>query len=74
MTKTDLKRREAFLTCLFYVHVDVNVCTERLKVLNKCLPGFSPEEVEGRCEKVDRFNAMTIERSMKFANIVVYSL
>lgn len=35
----------------------VDTCIGRLKIRNQCIPGYSPEELLLRCEKVDRANA-----------------
>eukprot|EP00538_Stauroneis_constricta_P013547 CAMPEP_0119546348 /NCGR_PEP_ID=MMETSP1352-20130426/810_1 /TAXON_ID=265584 /ORGANISM="Stauroneis constricta, Strain CCMP1120" /LENGTH=321 /DNA_ID=CAMNT_0007591045 /DNA_START=73 /DNA_END=1038 /DNA_ORIENTATION=+ len=56
-----------------FVHADVDMCVERLKIRNKCIPGYTPEEIELRCEVVDRTNAMTVEYSKAHADIVVHS-
>ena len=53
---------------------NVDVCIERVKVRNKCIPGYTAEEIEIRCEKVDRVNAMTVMKSKDRADIVVNSL
>jgi len=51
----------------------VDVCIERVKIRNQCIPGYTPEEIEVRCEKVDRVNAMTVMRSKDRAHVVVDS-
>lgn len=49
-------------------------CVERVKIRNKCIPGYTPEQLERRCEEVDRVNAMTCMRSKVRANLVVESV
>lgn len=59
----------------FIVYIDANVeaCVERLKVRNKVIPGYTPEEIDIRVEAVDRANAMTVLRSKEYAHLVVQS-
>lgn len=54
-----------------FMEADVDDCVERLKIRNQCIPGYTPEEIEIRCEKVDRVNAMTVARSKSRADVVV---
>lgn len=54
-----------------YMDANVDDCVGRLKVRNKCIPGYTPEEIEIRCEEVDRVNALTVEKSKKHAHFVV---
>lgn len=56
-----------------YISVDVDKCIDRLKERNKCIPGYTPEEIDIRCDAVDRVNAETVERSRKYANEEVVS-
>lgn len=56
-----------------FLNSDVDACIERVKVRNTCIPGYTPEEIEARCEKVDRANAMTVLKSKARAGIVVDS-
>jgi pantothenate kinase len=57
-----------------FVDADVDTCIERLKIRNKCIPGYTEDEIEMRCEEVDRVNAMTVDRSKKRADLVVESV
>jgi pantothenate kinase len=59
----------------FTIYIDANVdfCVDRLKVRNACIPGYTPEEIWERCDKVDRVNAKTVEQSKKHAHHVVVS-
>ena len=57
-----------------FVDADVDMCIERVKIRNKCIPGYTEEEIEERCEIVDRVNAMTVDRSKKRADFVVQSV
>lgn len=56
-----------------FVNANVDVCVDRLKVRNKAIPGYSPEEIDIRCEVVDKANAMTVMRSKTRADMIVES-
>jgi pantothenate kinase len=56
-----------------YVDANIDVCMDRLKARNKCIPGYTPEEIEVRVDAVDRVNAMTVQHSKAHADIVVQS-
>jgi pantothenate kinase len=56
-----------------FVDADVDVCMDRLKVRNLCIPGYSPEEILLRVDAVDRVNAMTVLRSKHRADVIVQS-
>jgi len=56
-----------------FMNSDVDVCIERVKIRNQCIPGYTREQIEERCEKVDRTNAMTVIRSQTRANVIVNS-
>lgn len=56
-----------------FISSDVDVCIDRLKIRNKCIPGYTPEEIEFRCDAVDRVNANTVMRSVNHADVVVKS-
>jgi hypothetical protein len=55
-----------------FIQADVDVCVDRLKERNKCIPGYTPKEIEIRCEKVDRVNAELVSLTAgRFASMVV---
>lgn len=56
-----------------FMNSDIDVCIERVKIRNQCIPGYTPEEIAERCEKVDRVNALTVFRSKSRADVVVQS-
>lgn len=56
-----------------FVNSSVDVCINRLKQRNKCIPGYTPEEIEIRCDAVDRVNALTVMNSQYRADLVVES-
>ena len=56
-----------------FISSDVDMCIDRLKERNKCIPGYTPAEIEFRVNAVDRVNAMTVMRSKDHADIVVES-
>eukprot|EP00567_Pseudictyota_dubia_P011180 CAMPEP_0197434892 /NCGR_PEP_ID=MMETSP1175-20131217/2544_1 /TAXON_ID=1003142 /ORGANISM="Triceratium dubium, Strain CCMP147" /LENGTH=418 /DNA_ID=CAMNT_0042963755 /DNA_START=122 /DNA_END=1378 /DNA_ORIENTATION=- len=57
-----------------YIDADVDTCIERLKIRNKCIPGYTPEEIETRCDVVDRKNAeLSRDSARKYASQIVKS-
>ena len=67
------KEVRGMLDFCIYIQADIDVCIERLKIRNQCIPGYTPEEIEVRCEAVDRVNAETVLRSATFASLSVES-
>jgi hypothetical protein len=53
--------------------VDIDKCIERVKFRNQCFPGYTPDEIDIRCEKVDRVNAWTVLLSKNRADVIVKS-
>jgi pantothenate kinase len=64
---------KSYFDWIVYIKVDVDKCIDRLKERNKCIPGYTPEEIEIRCDAVDRVNAETVEKSRVFASEEVIS-
>jgi len=65
---------QRFFDWTIYIAADVDGCIERLKERNKCIPGYTPEEIDIRCDAVDRVNAMTAEQgARKYASQIVQS-
>lgn len=65
---------EKFFDWTIYVEADVDSCIARLKERNKSIPGYTPEEIEERCEIVDKANCEAAhESAAKFANQIVTS-
>jgi pantothenate kinase len=64
--------KEYFDYCI-YMDADIDICIERVKMRNQCIPGYTPEQIDVRCEKVDRVNAWTVLRSKYRADVVVNS-
>mmetsp|Transcript_4885 Transcript_4885/g.13791 ORF Transcript_4885/g.13791 Transcript_4885/m.13791 type:complete len:428 (+) Transcript_4885:84-1367(+) len=57
-----------------YIDADVDTCIERLKIRNKCIPGYTPEEIATRCDVVDRKNAeLSRDSARKYASQIVKS-
>jgi pantothenate kinase len=56
-----------------FIEADVDRCIERLKIRNKCIPGYTTEEIDIRCDKVDRANAELVAQSCERAEVVVKS-
>ena len=57
-----------------FINADVDTCIDRLKVRNKCIPGYTPEEIDIRCDIVDRSNAMLVLESKYRAMYIVDSV
>jgi pantothenate kinase len=57
-----------------YIDADLNVCMDRLKVRNQCIPGYTVEEIMARVDAVDRMNAITVTRTKHRADVVVQSM
>ena len=64
---------KSLLDFCVYIDADIDVCIDRLKIRNQCIPGYTPEEIEVRCEAVDRVNAETVLKSSKWASLTVQS-
>jgi pantothenate kinase len=64
---------KSYFDFIVYIKIDVDTCVARLKSRNKCIPGYTPEEIEIRCEIVDRKNAETVEKSKIWATEEVIS-
>ena len=56
-----------------FIDADLNSCIERLKIRNKCIPGYTPEEIDVRCDVVDRSNALIVLSKKSHADLVVRS-
>lgn len=54
-----------------FVDADVDTCVDRLKIRNQCIPGYTKEEIEVRCDVVDRANAMAVDKSRQYADMIV---
>jgi len=57
-----------------FLDSDIDDCIARLKERNKCIPGYTAEEIAIRCDAVDRVNAQTVLRSKIKADLVVNSV
>lgn len=65
---------KSFFDWTIYIDADVDTCIERLKQRNKCIPGYTPEEIEVRCDAVDRVNAETSrDGAYQYASQIVSS-
>lgn len=56
-----------------FMDSDVDVCIERVKYRNQCIPGYTIEEIIERAEVVDRHNANLVLHSKYRADVVVES-
>lgn len=65
---------KSFFDWTIYIDADVDGCIERLKERNKCIPGYTAEEIEVRCDEVDRVNAETSrDGAYQYASQIVSS-
>jgi pantothenate kinase len=64
---------KTYLDYSIFIQVGIDVCIDRLKERNKCIPGYTHEEIEVRCEVVDRRNAEVSQHSQQHADLVVKS-
>lgn len=51
---------------------DIEECMSRLKERNKCIPGYSEEEIIARVDNSDRKNGELVKRTKDTADLVVY--
>jgi pantothenate kinase len=58
----------------FFINSDIDVCMDRVKIRNQCIPGYTPEEIAERVDRVDRVNALAVLKSKGRADVVVDSL
>lgn len=56
-----------------FVDASIDICMDRLKIRNQCIPGYTREEISYRVDVVDRINAQTVRRSANRADLVVPS-
>jgi len=54
-----------------YINTDIEVCVARVKERNKVIPGYTAAEIDVRTERVDRANAVIVQRSASRADRVV---
>lgn len=59
---------KSYFDYIIYIKIDVDTCIKRLKERNKCIPGYTAEEIEIRCEVVDRVNAEIVAKSRIYAS------
>jgi len=56
-----------------FIRSDVDTCVARLKIRNKCIPGYTAEEIDIRCDVVDRANAELVALDVQRADITFQS-
>lgn len=54
-----------------FMDTDLDECMERVKIRNLCIPGYTPDEIRERVDRVDRVNAMTVMQSKARADLIV---
>ena len=57
-----------------YMEQDLETCLERVKIRNRVIPGYTPEEIDARTEVVDRKNAETAMASKSRADLIVQAI
>jgi len=55
-----------------YLDADIEDCIRRVKERNKVIPGYTVEEIERRCDEVDRANAKVVQRSAETADVKIH--
>lgn len=56
-----------------FIDADLDTCISLLKIRNQCIPGYTKEEIELRCEEVDRLNALVVLKTKSYADRIVKS-
>lgn len=56
-----------------FMDTDIDECMERVKIRNLCIPGYTPNEIRERVERVDRVNGLTVVQSKPRADLIVQS-
>lgn len=69
----DWEQTNNLFDCKIFIDADIDRCIDELKERNKCIPGYTLEELEKRCDEVDRQNALTVMRSRSSADEFVTS-
>ena len=54
-----------------FIDADIDEAIERLKIRNRCIPGYTVEQIETRCDEVDRANAVRVTLDKDKASCVV---
>jgi len=57
-----------------YINANLDDCINKLKIRNKCIPGYTEEEIDIRCDIVDRENALSVIKCKDSAEYVVDSV
>lgn len=60
-----------FFDYKIYLEADLEECIARVKERNKAIPGYTPEEIDRRCDEVDRANAKVVQESVNQADLIV---
>jgi hypothetical protein len=60
-----------FFHTSFFLDADIDACLARLKIRNKVIPGYKPEEIDFRVDDVDRNNALLVQQSKARADHVI---
>ena len=57
-----------------YIDANIDMCMERLKIRNACIPGYTVDEIAFRVDAIDRKNAHTVAKAKDRANNVYKSI
>jgi pantothenate kinase len=60
-----------FFDLTVYLERDIDKAVSQLKIRNRCIPGYTPEEIDVRCEVVDRKNAETVQFSRRRSSLCI---
>lgn len=60
-----------FFDLTVYLERDIDKAVAQLKIRNKCIPGYTPEEIDVRCDVVDRKNAETVQASRRRSSLQI---
>lgn len=63
-----------FFDLTVYLERDIDKAVAQLKIRNRCIPGYTPEEIDVRCEVVDRKNAETVQLSKRRSSLCITPL
>lgn len=63
-----------YLDLTVFIDADIDGCMDRLKIRNQCIPGYTKEEIELRCDVVDRANAILVDQTRHRAHLLVQGI
>lgn len=63
-----------YLDLTVFIDADIDLCMDRLKIRNQCIPGYTKAEIELRCDVVDRANAILVDQTRQRAHLLVQGI